>query len=293
MANWRTFWMNKLDIMEAGSILAVWNMALRRPLSFIYCCGIVLCFLPMILIFFNKGLTADGNIPTQYLYTQTLRDSIVASIAVSVLILIEILFDKQTKDFWPQWMILMFLLAPNAIIIFYIIPFGSVAEFGCLHFAMSIFFFHVAMHYLNQMGSIVWSFRSTLFLSISYNIASIATCMQSYSNLSSFYMQIFGIISLTLYSIDMIVLAYYYYKWIRYILKECNRRSLTYQENCCNLYLAILAILGVGGWIISVGLNNHSYDFIFTNYCLILFAAVVNTNHGRMLRKLEALSRVT
>ena len=264
-----------------------------HPLLLICISGMFLCYLPIFMTFRNYENAGYLSKPLHFLYTQYLRDSIVAGIAVTIPILLEIIFDKNKTKFWSQWLILMFLLVPNILIIFYIIPFGSVLEFGCLQFASSMFFFHITMYYLHELGSVVWSYRSTIFLSISYNIATIASCMKVYSSLPSYYNSLFSVLSLSFYCINFLMLIYYYYKWIRYIRKESYIRILTYEENCCNLYLIVLGVVSIGSWLISATTPNSPMNgSIFSNYCIILFAIAINANHGRLLRQQEALSQV-
>ena len=251
---------------------AVYVITSFGALSIITLVSIIACFLPFILDWKLQSTCDLGNAASQFptcraIYSNSYLMSLVASVSMSIHMLVDLLghsFLSQISNFLynrdsaSNLLVLISLLVPDFVQIFYVIPYHDPLVFHLIHLLRNVMIFFATFGFLTKFGGNNWRTIGVIFAVIFVNIGLLLKFYGYF--ISGKSSSLLAIISSTFLIIGTFLL---FVKTITWIADRTQQYRLgirmTTDEYSCNIYLLAFWISDI--WYLCLILQSNLQDW--------------------------------
>lgn len=240
------------------------NFVANINLLSIFIVGSILNFLPLFFGGFTLVDPATKSYPEylERLYSFEYCASLVASLATTIPILVDYLFDRflriveydgssikeDTSGIYvPLRETIAILIVPDVLILFWIIPFGLFDYLMVLSDARDTLYTYALLVCLVKCKTPVWTWKSLVFIGGPLMVNNILLSFSSLSNDSDFVENI-GAASLALTSVGLFSLLVNAVLWFRYFFR-LSEQDATMESYLCSAYVTFTVVFLLGDWV--------------------------------------------
>jgi len=244
----------------------MWKLKTFNLIETTFLLGALLNFLPQ--LFGYSLLDPETNLYPSYLYDLSdikYTSSIIASLASSIPIVIELLLDtlngwfeqkgiasERRKDmsvFIPFREVIFLLIIPDLLFLCWVLPYKKFDFMSGLVGARDILFIYSFLAYLGRMKNPIWTWHSTLLIASPFMVTNILLSFQT--QIGPDYSSAVSIMIVVLTSFGFLSLIVTIVRWLHY-LRHCGSldKSEEMQNNLCSVYALFYTIFLFGDWIL-------------------------------------------
>eukprot|EP01041_Mallomonas_annulata_P009743 gene9743-20262_t len=266
----------------------------QQNLRYILLISGAICFLPLLLnLPLDPPVDSDSNLAKAF-ESPFYHYSLVASIAVSIPMLMDYVLDllyrdrsSRSESFIPRRDLVLGLLLPDIFLLCYVVPLRHYELYPCIVSARDAFYFFCFVSHMIKSGSPVWTHKTTSVLAI---FVSAFKAFSSFdASLPKSKYPLFGMFTtITKYTAIFVVFSLFLWWFYRvYFNKESLPEKKLYEFNvyATSFFLLILSYvvlnLTIAGdnWTV----NDWGYTSAYT-YCISLFTTTVSVLNNRIVR---------
>ena len=278
------------------------------------CIGILVCVLPILLGWSlplpNELNSSSSSLPLlKALNSIEYPVSLIASMAMSV----HMVFDffghalilpldmTSYRDTTSNLILLICLLIPDLIQLFYVIPYSDCIAFHCIQYVRVILTASGTLAYLGMFGGSAWQSMNVVSAAGLVVVGSTIRFYSCFFKDDSYFLTL-EILTCVAFGIGNIIILPPSMTWIRNVLPKIfskHKITLTSDEYCCNVYFlaGFLTVAGLWGLTLGYSLPKwFEYDAKFLVMETMLFSfyyVVVTVFQGRAAVREAALSKVS
>jgi len=257
--------------------------------------GVILCFLPIFCQWdsdYNVYSRADSPIMDS-LHSLRFRYSLVASIAISVPLLLNYIIDFScTKEFeWDlrnavRLVILLGLIIPDILILLCADQANSPEMLDSIYHSRGIVGFCTILLHLYNFGSPIFNSNLVFLGGIITVLGGVLSCLSPFLTSEMF---VFYYIYHSIFAIDAVIGFYLSYKWFKYLSMTTNQyKNMTNDQYTISSYLLSLALAGIGLVILSIiygrpiSFKTSANFLMLSTYLQILITVNISLFEGRL-----------
>lgn len=263
----------------------------------------ILCLVPFTV---DPSYSEEGHRDTSTwsnLHSSVYRDSLVASVALCVPILIDLLLDtwcyRKFDPVWlTQWVLIVAVLAPN-LYIFCEVQ-ASLHNLVSFYWAISkiqlIVLVNALLFYLTNVED---GFTRTVCHNAMSLLATTMGIVHVYSQNTLCATTSLQVLFVVLFALTMLMCSWLTYKWVRRYMTDIDTDTITPDQFCGVFFTLSLQFVMVAYLLFLLSYNSTDFSDLTTgylagsNYVASLFAISLTVVHGRKVRLAVAVSEVS